>query len=213
MDFNLFKQKLEGAFLSALPGVAAQKKMAPRPINLKRFEEDMENPAKPSAVLILLYPIENDIHLALMKRPTYPGVHSGQMSFPGGKKEISDGSLMETALRETEEEIGVVRSNIKIIGQLTDIFIIVSNYKVTPFVGTIDYKPDFTPDPREVEGLLNVNLSLLLNPKNQSIKKMIFGKNEIINSPYYNVQGNVVWGATAMIISELLELIDPILGG
>ena len=212
MDFELFGKRFAEQLRLPLPGVKAQKIMAPRPINTKRFQEDFENPARLSAVMILLYPSNSDIFISLMKRPKYSGVHSGQISFPGGKHEKYDKDLIETALRETEEEIGVDRLNINIIGELTDLFIIVSNFKVRPVIGLIDHKPEFIPDPYEVEGVLNVSLNSLSDPKNQGIETMSFRNDIVINSPYYNVHGNIVWGATAMIISELLAIVHPILG-
>jgi 8-oxo-dGTP pyrophosphatase MutT (NUDIX family) len=211
MDFKFFGERLVQQLQLPLPGIGAQGLMAPKPIDSRRFQESLARPAKLSAVLVLLYPFENEIHMALTKRPIYPGVHSGQISFPGGKKEPHDKDLIDTALREAEEEVGVDREDIEVIGALTDLFIIVSNFKVKPIIGLIDHKPKFILDPREVEGLLNVKLKKLNSPKNQGLKKMTF-KNEItIDSPYYNVYGNVVWGATAMIISELLAVLKPIL--
>lgn len=212
MDFQLFGKRLVQQLQLPLPGTDAQRIMAAKPINPKRFEEEFERPAKPSAVLVLLYPFENEVHMALMKRPIYPGVHSGQISFPGGKKESYDQDLIATALREAEEEVGVDQSEIKVIGELTDLFIIVSNFKVKPVIGLMDKKPDFILDPREVAGVLNISLKDLNLPKYQGLKEMTFKNNITINAPYYNVHGNVVWGATAMIISELLAVVEPILG-
>ena len=206
MDFQLFGKKLKEQLLLPLPGITAQKVMAPKPINPKRFREDSENPARPSAVMILLYPKDGEVYSVLMKRPTYEGVHSGQVSFPGGKKEDSDVDLVETALREMEEEIGVDRSKVNVIGELTELFIIVSNFKVKPIIGLIDHKPDFIIDPREVKGVLNVGLHELSNINNQGEERMTFRNNMVLDSPYYNVNGNIVWGATAMIISELLAI-------
>ena len=211
MDFQLFKEQLKKELNVPLPGAVAQKTMAPKPIDSRRFQDDLTRPAKPCAVLVLLYPFKNEVHTALMKRPRYPGVHSGQISFPGGKKENFDQDLVETALREAEEEVGVDRQDIEVIGELTDLFIVVSNFKVKPVIGLMNNKPEFILDPREVEGLLNVGLKDLNLPKYQSTKQMSFKNNITINAPYYNVQGNVVWGATAMIISELLAVVKPIL--
>lgn len=211
MDFQLFKEQLKKELNVPLPGAVAQKTMAPKPIDSRRFQEDLMRPARPSAVLVLLYPFKNEVYTALMKRPLYPGVHSGQISFPGGKKENFDQDLVETALREAEEEVGVDRQDIEVIGELTDLFIVVSNFRVKPVIGLMNNKPEFILDPREVEGLLNVGLKDLNLPKYQSTKQMSFKNNITINAPYYNVQGNVVWGATAMIISELLAVVKPIL--
>ena len=206
MDFDLFRLGLKSRLEHPLPGMDAQIKMAPKPVNSRRFEEDAQIKAKLSAVLVLLYPHKGDVCLTLMKRPDYSGVHSGQVSFPGGKKESSDINLIDTALRETEEEIGIHRSKIEVIGELSELFVIASNFKITPVVGVIDYKPQFIPDPIEVAGILNVSLSSLENIDNQGVERMHFRNDIIIHSPYYNVRGNMVWGATAMILSELLEI-------
>ncbi len=160
--------------------------------------------------MVLLYPHKNDIYLPLMKRPIYEGAHSGQISFPGGKFERTDADLTETALRETEEEIGVDRSRVEVVGVLSELFIIASNFKVIPTVGFVNEKPDFIPDPHEVAGVLNVSLAHLNDPQNQGMEQMRFRNNIVINSPYYNVQGNVVWGATAMMLSELLAVVNAI---
>ncbi len=211
MEFEEFTYRLRTRLASPLPGKDAQIRMAPTPVSPRRFEEDPTNPAKPSGVLILLYPFNGEIHLPLMKRPTYQGAHSGQISFPGGKFEERDTNLVDTALRETEEEIGVDRNEIEVVGQLSELFIIASNFKVTPSIGVIGYKPDFIPDPHEVAGVLTVSFSDLNDLKKRGVEKMTFRNNIVINSPYYNVRGNIVWGATAMMLSELLEVINPIL--
>ena len=209
--FSSFGYRLKEQLQKPLPGIDAQIKMAPKPVNPRRFKEDFEDPARPSAVMILLYPHQSEIHLPLMKRPQYPGVHSGQISFPGGKPESTDRDLIHTALRETEEEIGVGANRIEVIGELTDLFVIASNFRIKPIVGLANEKPEFIPDPHEVDGVLNVSLSHLYNIENQGVETMKFKNNITIESPYFNVQGNVVWGATAMILSELLEVIKPIL--
>ena len=157
--------------------------------------------------MALLYPKNNELYLPLMKRPSYNGAHGGQVSFPGGKLEREDVNLVETALRETEEEIGVARKEVKVLGKLTDLFIIASNFKVSPTVGILDYTPKFIPDPYEVEEVLEVSIAQLLDLGQRGVEEMTFGK-YTIQSPFFDVQGHVVWGATAMMLSELIDIME-----
>ena len=144
-----------------------------------------------------------------MKRPTYNGAHSGQVSFPGGKFEQQDLDLNFTALRETHEEIGVAPEEVSLIGKLSDLFIIASNFKVHPSVGFVPSRPQFIPDPLEVEEVLEVSLSHLYDLTQRGVEPMRF-ENYTIHSPYFDVQGHVVWGATAMMLSELLQVISEL---
>ena len=204
-DVEEFVQRLGHRLDKPLPGREAQVKMAPYPVDESRFEENFNKPSKPGGVMLLLYPHNGDIYLPLMKRPTYAGAHSGQVSFPGGKFEQEDVDLRNTALRETEEEIGVRSENIKVIGSLSELFIIASNFKVYPSVGFIKERPVFIPDAVEVESVLEVSLSQLRDTSRRGVEKMTFG-NYTIHSPYFDVEGHVVWGATAMMLSEFLDV-------
>ncbi|MFY0593022.1 MAG: CoA pyrophosphatase [Roseivirga sp.] len=183
--------------------------MAPRPISESRFKENPAQPARPGGVMVLLYPKDGDIYLPLMKRPVYEGAHSGQVSFPGGKVEKQDKNLVDTALRETHEEIGVLPHDIQVIGQLSELFIIASNFKVFPTVGILKNEPDFIPDEREVDRVLLPNLSHLKDSNNRGMKTMKFPP-YTINSPYFDVEGEIVWGATAMILSELIHIVEDL---
>ena len=209
LNFDDFVEKLEQRLKLPLPGRDAQEKMAPYPVDENRFKENLQKPAKPGGVMILLYPHENDIYLPLMKRPTYNGAHSGQVSFPGGKFEQQDLDLNFTALRETHEEIGVAPEEVSLIGKLSDLFIIASNFKVHPSVGFVPSRPQFIPDPLEVEEVLEVSLSHLYDLTQRGVEPMRF-ENYTIHSPYFDVQGHVVWGATAMMLSELLQVISEL---
>lgn len=204
-DFDEFVQRLGNRLNEPLPGRDAQVKMAPYPVDESRFKENLSKPSKPGGVMVLLYPHNGDIYLPLMKRPTYAGAHSGQVSFPGGKFEQEDVDLRNTALRETEEEIGVRSESIEVIGSLSELFIIASNFKVFPSVGFTKERPEFIPDSVEVESVLEVSLSHLRDTSRRGVEKMTFG-NYTIHSPYFDVDGHVVWGATAMMLSEFLEV-------
>lgn len=207
--FEEFVHKLSHRLEKPLPGREAQVKMAPYPVDENRFKENLNNPSKPGGVMILLYPHNGDIYLPLMKRPTYAGAHSGQVSLPGGKFEQEDIDLRTTALRETEEEIGVKSEKVEVIGSLSDLFIIASNFKVYPSVGYVNERPVFVPDAVEVESVLEVSLSQLKDESKRGIEQMTFG-NYTIHSPYFDVEGHVVWGATAMMLSEFLHVTEEL---
>ena len=163
--------------------------------------------AKLGGVLILLYPQNGHIYLPLMLRPTYKGIHSGQVSFPGGKMEQQDTDLVSTALREAEEEIGISRERIRIIGNLSELYVFASNFKVLPVVGFIEEKPVFHPDRKEVEQVIETNLAMLLDPSNIKRTDIQIASGFKINAPYYDVDGHVVWGATAVMLSEFVEIV------
>ena len=207
-DFEVFVEQFSSRLKEPLPGRDAQILMAPKPISESRFNENPDWPARPGGVMVLLYPKNGSLYLPLMKRPEYDGHHSGQVSFPGGKFEKGDSDLVYTALRETQEEIGVSPDAIQTLGNLSELFIIASNFKVLPTVGVLPSAPSFIPDATEVERVIEVSTDEL-RAKNKGIKTMRFGK-YTIHSPYYAVDGEVVWGATAMMLSELLFVLDEI---
>ena len=188
-----------------LPGLPSQLKMAPvtRINELSSFSDDS---AKKSAVLILFYPKNNQTHIALIKRSTDNSVHSAQISFPGGKTEITDKSLKHTALREAEEEVGINPNSVKIIGSLTQLYIPPSNFDVYPFVGVTYSTPDFKPN-YEVQKIVEVDLVNLMNPETCTYKKIQHRTGNDFVVPCYYIQEEIIWGATAMIISELLEIV------
>lgn len=204
-----FKAGLKFQLQNNLPGRSAQEIMAPRPIDESRFKENPNFPAKLGGVMVMLYERDGDWWIPLMKRPEYNGHHSGQVSFPGGKKEKYDADLIETAFRETEEEVGIGATQIDMLGNLTELFIVASNFKVLPTVGLLNESPIYMPDSKEVESILEISLSDLKNESKKGVKTMHFGQ-YTIHSPYYDVDGHVVWGATAMMLSELSYLTDRI---
>jgi 8-oxo-dGTP pyrophosphatase MutT (NUDIX family) len=207
MDFTAFIESIKINLATPLPGISSQLKMA----GLRRFMKDgtivVPDDARKGAVLILLYPYHEKIYLVFIKRTEYPGVHSGQISFPGGGMEPVDQDLADTALREAEEEIGVNRNSVIAIGKLTDLFIPPSNFLVTPLVGYTIERPDFRPDPDEVDHILEFPLEELLNESNVLEKEITIFPDVNIKVPCYYLDGNVIWGATAMIFSELIDVI------
>lgn len=192
-----------------LPGRSAQEIMAPRPVEESRFQENPNFPAKLGGVMVMLFERGGDMWIPLIKRPEYNGHHSGQVSFPGGRHEQSDADLVETALRETEEEVGVARESVEVMGVLSELFIIASNFKVLPTVGFLNSPPSYTLERKEVESTLEVSLTQLRDESKRGVETMHFGK-YTIHSPYFDVDGHMVWGATAMMLSELVAVIDEV---
>ena len=202
-----FLSDLENQLQKDLPGKKAHDLMA----STARKSFNIKPPENPrlSAVLIVFYPHQNDIYFPLILRPTYDGVHSGQMGLPGGKKEDHDKSLIHTAIRETHEEIGVFVPETEILGSLTDLYIPPSNMLVTPVSGFSTDHPSFQNDPNEVAELVPVTLQDFQNESNKAVTQ-IKVQNFTFDAPTYQVSGKTIWGATAMIISELLTIIQEI---
>lgn len=162
--------------------------------------------AVPSSVLILLFPAADGIRTVFIKRPRYDGVHSGQISLPGGKAEPGDPDTGYTALRETEEEIGVPAGEITLIGKLSELYIPPSNFLVTPWIGYVTFTPVFKPDPSEVDGLLEALIRDLADDRN--VKEVLISVHGMeLKAPAFVMHGEVIWGATAMILSEFREVI------
>ncbi len=185
-----------------LPGESSHRKMFPA----TRKPPDQSVSFQKSSVLILLYPDNSLLTTVFMKRVEDNTPHSGQISFPGGRAERGDTSLQDTALRETQEELGVAASDIEIVGQLTPLQINVSNMEVIPFIGLFYQKPRFNPSSKEVDYLIEVRLRDLLNPRIIENKSLVSRDNKL-SIPFYNVGGNHIWGATAMILSEFLDIL------
>ena len=205
---NLFIQKLKKKLTEPLPGIKAQGLMTLAGIADVRFNIEMMDAARLSGVLILLYWKNGGWHIPLTLRHDYDGVHSGQVSLPGGKKDDSDANVIETALRETQEEVGIQSDGIEVIGRLTDLYIPPSNFKVTPTLAYATEPPIFQVDAFEVKELIEAPLSVLKDENSIKSKRMEFGNGYASEMPYFDVKGHVVWGATAMILSELVALLN-----
>lgn len=200
MIFNEFISKLYDG-LQNLPGEEAHSRMAPykRQSSSKVILDDSINPRQ-SAVALIFYPKGNDIHFCLTQRAEYEGTHSGQISFPGGKMEEFDSTLKHTALRETQEEVGINPDSVNILGELTQVYIPPSNFMVTPFLGYLDVEPEFKTN-HEVIELIQPSILDLTNDKNlvtESVKTK-YGNFKV---PAYKFNQKIVWGATALILSE-----------
>lgn len=165
--------------------------------------------ARQSAVLVLLYPYQNTLYVPLIQRPPYDGVHGGQMAFPGGKMEPDDESLTRTALREAQEEIGIKTYDIQIIGSLTPVYIPPSNFWVQPVVGYLPYRPEFFPDIREVDAVVEVSATTFLDPDSIQHRTILVG-DKSINTPGFEVNDYWIWGATALMLAEFGEVLRRI---
>jgi len=191
--------------LADFDGAAAQRRMAP-------ISRPMSRPADRAAgtrlggVLLLLYCADDELHIVLTRRPEYEGVHAGQVSCPGGRHEPPE-ALGDTALRETYEEIGVPPAQIEMLGELTSLYVMPSDFEVHPFVGRYvgPGRPRFVPDTREVAAILEVPLRLLLDPGTRAEEEMELRGGLRLRVPLFAVGEHKVWGATAMILSEFVE--------
>ncbi len=205
MTLELIQEKLA----RPLPGKASQLKMAPehRIAELFRVRDDDFNP-RLSAVLCILFPENDQWKVVFIRRSEYVGIHSGQISFPGGRYEESDGDLLVTALREVHEEIGMRPEEFEILGQLTDLYVPPSNFMVRTFVAYVKQRPQYKIDTREVQEIIEVGLDCFFR-KEIIHRKDFMAHNSTVNTnaPYFDVDGVIIWGATAMILTELADLL------
>lgn len=206
MYFNDFIQTLY-QHLDNLPGEEAHVRMAPykRPSASEvQFNEHSIHP-KISAVTLLLYPKESDIRFVLTQRPEYDGIHSAQISLPGGKLEDQDATLKHTALRETKEEIGIDEEQINVLGELTQVYIPPSNFLVTPFITYSDFTPEFLLN-HEVTKIIEPSIEELLKEDN-IISAKVTTRYGNFSVPAFNFDNHIVWGATALMLNEFKEIV------
>lgn len=213
MDFRDFEKRIVKVTKMELPGESVQFKMAPieRLQELKRAARE-KNTAKRAGVMSLFYPSEDyETRLILILRKTYKGVHSAQVGFPGGKLEAEDNSIQDAALRETEEEVGVPRETISVLKKLTEIYIPPSNFFVQPFLGITAASPKFVPQEEEVEALIEVALHDFMDDVNITTQTLSTSYATSIEVPAFKLNGHIVWGATAMMLNEVRELLKKVL--
>jgi 8-oxo-dGTP pyrophosphatase MutT (NUDIX family) len=213
MTFADFEKRVVKVAKIELPGEAIQLKMAPieRLIELKNKAREL-NSARRAGVLVLFYPNSNmETCLVLILRKTYKGVHSAQIGFPGGKVEDEDINIEATALRETEEEVGVPRETVSVIKALTEIYIPPSNFFVQPFLAITTKTPSFTAQEDEVEAVIQVPLSHFMDDAILTTKVLSTSYATNIDVPAFLLNGHIVWGATAMMLSEVRELLKQVL--
>lgn len=204
MNFQVFVSQLQKALKQELPGKEVQYQMAS---NRRLLDILPDKNTKNSSVLILLYEKKQSLYSVLIKRPDSNDPHGGQISLPGGRYEKTDNSLVDTALRETREEIGINEKDIEVIGSLTTLFIPVSNYNVFPVVGYTDTTPKFSISKDEVDYLIEFKFSRLFEDDVLKFKDTTF-RNIPVTIRYFDINNQIVWGATSMILNELKRIIN-----
>lgn len=212
MNFNLFFNAISRISEVDLPAVSSHIKMAPLE-RIKSLEEmvDFSDSAKRAAVMMLFYPKDGVTHLVLIVRNSYPGVHSSQIAFPGGKVEEMDLDLQETALRETFEEIGISSDTINVIRSFSSIYIPPSNFLVYPFMGVSTSELKFVLQEEEVAGIIEMPVSMLLDDSIIAQKILDTSYAKAMKVPVFQIQEHAVWGATAMMLSELKDVLKMVL--
>ena len=212
MDFQEFLKHLPKLIDADLPAFESHLKMAPleRLESLKNSNISDKNPRN-AAVMMLFYPKNNNTHLVLIVRNSYEGVHSAQIAFPGGKYELDDENFAVTALRETHEEVGIQPDKIEIVKAFTELYIPPSNFMVYPFLGISKEELVFIPQPSEVANIIELPLSVFLDDALvvETILSTSYADN--ITIPAFKIDGHVVWGATAMMMSELKDVVKRVL--
>jgi len=207
MELNIYRLK---ELLKYPKGINAQLKMAPK-LRRKELEEYHNHEIKSkSAVLILIFIENNDYKIILTKRSNKLRKHSGQISFPGGKYDDNDSNLQNTAFRESEEEIGLKNKDITVLGWLSPLIIPITNFEVHPLVAFSNETPKLEINKDEVEQIIIASINKLTDINN--IKRTSFGNSSsgrFIEAPYFEIENHKIWGATAMIISELLLTVFP----
>jgi 8-oxo-dGTP pyrophosphatase MutT (NUDIX family) len=194
-----------------LPGSVAHEPLRATPIGAIRPKFEHQRPPRPGSVLILLYEEDGKIKFPLTKRPEYLGAHGGQISLPGGKAEPGE-NFIQTALREGEEEIGVHSDRLKVIGRLSDFFVIPSNFMIVPVVAYSLTKPRFVPQESEVVKIIEGNLDELIMDDAIQSKEILAAKMYPMLAPHFLIEDEIVWGATAMMLNELRMLVREVSG-
>jgi 8-oxo-dGTP pyrophosphatase MutT (NUDIX family) len=210
-DFSFFINVLMRRLQGNLPGESAQYKMAPhyRP----RFDPQVIESLHPKrgAVLLLLYFKEGEWFTVFTQRSNYSGVHSGQMSFPGGKADRHDENLVQTALREAEEEIGVSKQCVGVLGLLSELYIPPSNFLVQPVVGYACSPLAFTPHEREVAKIVEIPISFFADDNNIQEAEISLGNHLTTKVPAFIFKQHIIWGATAIVLSEFREIYKEVM--
>lgn len=205
MKVKEFMRSLEDKLAGPKPGLKAQLAMITRPRPGNQVYQEVEASSHKAGVLVLLYPRKGRLHLVLTRRTEQVDYHKGQISFPGGRQEKGE-TLEQTAEREAREELNVDPDSIRILGRLTPLYIPPSNYCIYPVVAVSEARPDFRPFRLEVDEVLEVPLNHLLNPRNARRETWSLGGTDV-EVPFYLFGEHKIWGATAMVLAELVEVL------
>lgn len=201
MDFKTFESALTKIEKIPLPGHYALHGLKP-PISHARW----------AGVLCLFYPDKKDkVHFVLIRRQESNGPHSGQVAFPGGRKDPEDHDMADTALRECEEEIGVSRKHIKLFKAMSELYIPPSDFWVKPYMGLVDFQPEFIMQHEEVAGLIHVAATDLFDKRYIRMEPINAPERGVLQMPVFDFQGNRVWGATAMMLYEMRQTLSQII--
>ena len=201
---------LRERLLLPLPGGDAHETFRAQPVGDVKPLFSHSLPPKPGGVIILLYEENGNIKFPLTKRAEYTGAHSGQVSLPGGKADPGEDAVA-TALRECEEEIGVNRNDIEVIGTLSDFFVMPSNFMVTPVIATVAGDVIFKPDSHEVVRVIKADLEDIVKDDAMKQKEILAAGRFRMNAPHFEIEGEIVWGATAMMLNEFRMILREIL--
>lgn len=214
MLFSSFLESVVKIKHLELSGEDSHAKMSP-PYRLELAEKNKEKikTARKAGVMALFYPnSKEETQLVLILRKTYKGVHSAQVGFPGGKYEDEDcNDLMQTAIRETEEEVGVAKANFEVLKTMSPLYIPPSNFIVHPFVGISNKKLTFVKQDEEVEAIIEVKLVDFLDESNCITTSVPTSFGVEIDVPAFKLEGHIVWGATAMMLGEIKDLLKQVL--
>jgi len=202
MELDALITFLHKRLVEPLPGLEATQQMSARLANGSRVRINHDTPPKEGSVMILLYPDEQTVRFPLIQRPEYPGVHSGQMALPGGKRESGEDGI-QAALRETQEEVGIHAAEIEVIGSLSSFYVFASNFQIQPVIGRLHRKPLFIPQEEEVAEVVSADLRHLLDDRFLKETDITVGAGFELRAPYFDLEGKIVWGATAMMLNEL----------
>ncbi|MGC9352962.1 MAG: NUDIX hydrolase [Mariniphaga sp.] len=197
------KKDIKKALAGNLRGILSHQKMMPPNRKLRAADSDKKR-LKPSSVLLLLFAEKNELFVCLIKRPLNMKHHAGQVALPGGRHEPGETPL-ETALRETWEEIGITSDKIEILGSLSELFVDVSGFLIHPFVGWLAEKPTFKTNPAEVEKTILFPLLKFRNNLDETELETVSGKLKV---PCFFFEGEIIWGATAMILAEFYDALE-----
>lgn len=211
MKIEELAERIKERMTSSLPADLSHQKL----FSYKRegVEEVLsKNQHKDSAVLLLLYPRFKEPHVVFMLRPIYNGTHSGQICFPGGRKETTDQDLWQTATREAYEELKIIKSEVQQIGELSPVYVPPSNFLIRPFLAYSHNRPRFHPDKREVQEVIEIPLSELRKKETLRNAKIVVQQRGELEVKGFHFGGRFIWGATSMILMEFLDVLEEVEG-